>query len=204
MAQRYIDKVYQPATAQERQQLYDEWATQYDAELAEQGYATPQRVAEALWSLMPRADARILDFACGTGLSGQALTAAGFGAIDGVDISEGMIAVAHGKAVYRDLRRIEPGGDMGIAQGQYDAICAVGAISPGAAPLVVFDALMETLTPGGLFVFSFNDHALDDPAFPAKVAEWVDSGGAVQRLAEHGPHLPKLDLGATVYVLERV
>ena len=48
----------------------------------------------ALAQTMNVHDALILDFGCGTGLSGLALRAAGVQVIDGCDLSEGMLAHA--------------------------------------------------------------------------------------------------------------
>ena len=67
--------------------LYDDWAAGYDADLEDSAYKTPGRVAEALSAALADKQAPVLDFACGTGLSGVALADAGFKVIDGADIS---------------------------------------------------------------------------------------------------------------------
>ena len=50
----------------------------------------------------------------------------------------------------------------------------------------MFDTLMEALEPGGRLVFSFNDHALADPAHEAKVDSWVNGGRAKLLFKEYG------------------
>ena len=82
-------------------------------------------------------------------------------------------------------------------------MAAIGVIGAGAAPISVLHTLMRKLAPGGKLVFSFNDHALEDPANEAGLAEWTDTGAAVLLFKEHGPHLPGINLGSNVYVLER-
>jgi hypothetical protein len=77
-------------------------------------------------------------------------------------------------------------------------------IGAGAAPLSTFDRVMELLGPGGLFVLSFNDHALEDPAYEAKIeAEVTGAGTARLILREYGDHIPGIDLKAYVYLLEK-
>jgi predicted TPR repeat methyltransferase len=55
----------------------------------------PHRIAAALKPYVQPSD-RILDFGCGTGLSGLALQNAGFTNIDGLDISAPMLEKAKG------------------------------------------------------------------------------------------------------------
>ncbi|WP_120505011.1 class I SAM-dependent DNA methyltransferase [Sulfitobacter mediterraneus] len=203
MSESFLDKAYGARDAEETRKLYDDWAASYEAELGENGYATPGRCAAALAKYIPDKTRPILDFGCGTGLSGLALRLTGFDPIDGVDVSSDMLAQARGKTVYRDLRQIRPGEALGHKPGEYAAIAAIGVIGAGAAPVSVFDSLMHGLAKGGLFVFSFNDHALEEPQYEARVMEWTDCGAARLLFAEHGDHIPGIGLKAKVYVLEK-
>ena len=145
----------------------------------------------------------MLDFGCGTGLSGEALREAGFTVIDGWDVSQGMLDVAAEKGVYRRLVRTDPEAAPPAAPGDYDAVVATGVISVGAAPPEAFDMIMNLLAPGALFVFSFNDHTLAESRYEARLMEWIDCGAAELLSREHGDHLPGRDLGATVYAVRR-
>jgi len=203
MSESFLDKAYGARDAEETRKLYDNWAASYEAELGENGYATPGRCAAALAKYIPDTSRPILDFGCGTGLSGLALRLAGFETIDGVDVSADMLAQAKAKTVYRSLNQIEPGGDLGHKPGDYAAVAAIGVIGAGAAPISVFDSLMHGLAKGGMFVFSFNDHALEEPQYEARVMEWTDCGAARLLFAEHGDHIPGIGLKAKVYVLEK-
>ena len=184
-------------------ELSDDWAASYDEEVAQAGYITPARCAAALAAHLTPHTAPILDFGCGTGLSGQSLAALGFTAIDGVDLSAGMLETAAGRGVYRDLRQIDAG-TPGIPKGAYAAIAAVGVISTGAAPASTLGELMTCLDPGGMIVFSFNDHALEDPAFEAAVAAETRTGRARTLFRDYGDHLPGRGLKSVVYVLEKL
>lgn len=203
MTKSFLDKAYGARDAASTRQLYDDWSATYEAEVGENGYATPGRCAAALADYMDDKSAPILDFGCGTGLSGLAFKLAGFTTIDGLDLSAEMLEVARAKGVYRNLDQIEADGKLAHTPGDYAAIAAVGVIGAGAAPLSVFDTLMYGLASGGKFVFSFNDHALEDPANVARINEWTDCGAARLLFHEHGEHLPGINLKSSVYVLEK-
>lgn len=197
----FLAAVYDLDTPEETRDLYDRWAGRYDDDLVAAGYATPARVAEALARHAPSTAEPVLDFGCGTGLSGVALRAAGFATIDGVDISPGMLDAARARDLYRHLWLIEPGGPLPCGPGSHALAVASGAISPGAAPPEAFDLVWAALRPGGLFALSLNDMALQARDYEARIAEHVDCGAAEVLEREHGPHVPAEDVGAVVYVL---
>ena len=203
MTNGFLTKAYSARDTSETRALYDEWSGSYEAEVAQNGYATPRRCAEALVGFSSDMTAPVLDFGCGTGLSGLALKLVGFRVIDGIDISPQMLAQAREKNVYRRLSRIEPGAALPGQPGAYSAVCAIGVIGAGAAPISVFHDLMTHLGSGGLCVLSLNDHALADPQNEATLSEWLDCGAARMLFREHGAHLPGIDLKATVYVIEK-
>ncbi|MFV0513200.1 MAG: class I SAM-dependent DNA methyltransferase [Jhaorihella sp.] len=203
MSDKFLGKTYGLETPKATRDHYEEWAATYDAELAENGYATPDRLAAALWRQLPDPKAGILDFGCGTGLSGLALRRAGFKIVDGMDPSAGMLEGARAKGVYRDLSLLDLADRTPIAEGAYGAIVAAGVISVGAAPPATLDLLMRALARGGILALSLNDHALADPAYIGRLNEWLDSGAAKLLSCEHGPHLPGIGLKATVYIIEK-
>lgn len=203
MSDGFLNKAYLARDAKSTRKLYDEWADSYEAEVSEQGYATPGRCATALAGLVSDLNQPILDFGCGTGLSGLALKLAGFATIDGVDPSSEMLEEARAKNLYRDLQPIDPGAALTHTPGDYAAISAIGVIGAGAAPISVFDLVMEGLAPKGLFVFSFNDHALENPENEAKMQSYLDQGTATLLFQEYGDHLPGIGLGSKVYVIEK-
>jgi len=203
MSDKFLNRVYQQATPEETQALYDAWAASYDAEIAENGYATPGRVAEALYRHLPEPDAPILDFGCGTGLSGLALKLAGFAVIDGMDPSPEMLDGARRKGVYRDLTVIDVNASAPVPQNIYNAITAIGVIGTGAAPAGTAHILMKALPPGGLLGLSLNDHALSDPQYEGALNQWLDCGAARLLFKEHGPHLPGMNLKCNVYIIEK-
>lgn len=196
----HFDKVYKVRDEAETRDLYDDWAATYESAVKDEGYATPGRCAAALHAFMPDPDAPVLDFGCGTGLSGLALRLAGFNTLDGVDLSPGMLDLAREKGIYRHLDVIEP--NSKVPDG-YAAVAAIGVIGVGAAPLAALERIFDALASGAKCVFSFNDHTLEDPAFAARVDAVIAEGRFRELFREHGPHLPGKNINATVYVLEK-
>jgi predicted TPR repeat methyltransferase len=183
--------------------LYDGWAESYDAELARAAYAAPDRVARALAAHATDPTAPLLDIACGTGVSGEALRAAGFTCLDGADFSPDMLARAAAKGIYRDLVRDDLSGPWPFPSGAHANITAVGAISPHHLPAEVLAAAAAALPPGGCLAFSFADLAHRDPAYSGALAALLDAGDVEPVFREWGPHLPDEDMRAEVVVLRR-
>jgi predicted TPR repeat methyltransferase len=70
MGDSFFDKVYGPMDSGETRDFYDAWSGQYEADVAEAGYATPRRAAAALALALSDKSLPVLDFGCGTGLFG--------------------------------------------------------------------------------------------------------------------------------------
>ncbi len=200
MTEKFFDQVYQLGNPEETRSFYDRWSSQYDSDVKEEGYATPERAARLLAAQMSNLTIPILDFGCGTGISGVALNRAGFSVIDGIDPSAEMLAGAGKKRVYRQLKQIKPGAPV---PGGYSAIAAIGVIGCGGAPVSVFDQIMDALEVGGLFAFSYNDHALAEPEYLDKLLSYTETGRARRLAEEYGPHLPRIGLNSKIYVIEK-
>jgi predicted TPR repeat methyltransferase len=203
MTDGYLDKAYGLEPGADTESFYDGWADSYEADLAANGYATPARCAAALAAAGVEKSAPVLDFGCGTGLSGAALRAAGFETVDGWDVSEGMLAKAREKGCYRELVRVDPEGAPPEPETPYAAALAAGAIGAGAAPPEALDILMGALAPGGVAVLSLNDHTLQNAAYEGRINDWLDCGAAELLAREPGDHLPGIGLGAVVYTLRK-
>lgn len=181
--------------------VYADWADTYDAEVTARGYHTPARVATALAPLC-QPNTPILDFGCGTGLSGIALQKQGFTHLDGTDVTAEMLAKATALNLYEKTWLSAPD-DLSFGRGAYSAIVAVGVISLGAAPADLLGALMAKLTTGGLLAMSFNDPTLSDDSYSDALSAEVAAGRADVIFREHGPHLDDVGMGSDVIVLRR-
>lgn len=206
MAKSFLDRVYKASGNAEMRNIYDEWANDYDAEVTSNGYQTPLRVATILKEYLSDKSAPILDFGCGTGLSGEALAAKGFRNIDGADLSEGMLDIARAKSVYRDLYVTDPEMPLAEQLGEYNAITAVGVISKGAAPASVYGELIEAMQPCAILAFSMNDLSLQSEEYGGLVEASLQSKTMRLIKQDYGPHLAKYgeNSGSTIYVLERL
>lgn len=182
--------------------VYDAWAATYEAEVSARGYRTPGRVARALAAHLPEGIRPVLDFGCGTGLSGLALLREGIGPVHGTDIVEAMVAEARQKDIYEKLWTGQPGvrpADPGV----YRALVATGVVSLGAAPPETMDLLVDALAPGDVLAMSFNDPTLEHGGYDDRLGDHVEAGSLRTVFREHGPHLDDVGMGSDVIVLER-
>lgn len=198
----HLSRVYELNTQEATDAFYSDWAATYDAEVIANGYRTPERLAAALASLA-KPESRILDIGCGTGYSGEHLSKVGFTSLDGCDPNAEMLRIAQSREVYRKTWVTDLADPFPFETGTYDVITAIGVISTGAAPPETLEAVLNKLVPGGLLAFSYNDHALEEPAFPAARDAVLQTGLALERYRNYGPHLTGQDLQSDIYVFER-
>ncbi|SFR48523.1 class I SAM-dependent DNA methyltransferase [Litoreibacter janthinus] len=202
MAEKFLDKVYETSGAEATRELYDAWSSSYNEEISENGYQTPRRVAQALATISEDQTLPVLDYGCGTGLSGAELQSAGFSTLDGADPSTGMLAQARQTGHFRELIELDLSQPLPFKPNTYQAITAIGVISTGAGPASLMDDLIALLPSGGLFGFSLNDHALADPEYANGVQRLRQAGHAL-RIENYGAHLPGLGLKSTIYIFEK-
>lgn len=201
-----LDRIYEASGDAEMRDAYDQWAEDYDKDVVGNGYTTPARIAEAVAGFVDDRDAPVMDYGCGTGLSGVALKKAGFSTIDGADLSEKMLDVASDTSVYRNLSLVEPDAPIAPMIADYRTITATGVISRGAAPPALYGQMLDAMQPGALLAFSMNDLSINDPEYAELVAQSAAEGRARVLSEEYGPHLAKYgkNSGSTVYVVERL
>lgn len=152
--------------------LFDDYATRFDAALVDGlQYRAPQLIAASLRDgAGARAFARCLDLGCGTGLMAAELE--GVGAIDGVDLSAGMIAEARTKQLYANLEV----GEVVEAMRQrreatYDLVTAADVFCYFGELAAAFAAVARILEPGGIFAFSVERIVHEDKAADFELAE---------------------------------
>jgi len=201
-----LDRIYTASGDAAMREAYDEWATEYDKDVESSGYLTPSRVAKALVDHIDDKNAPVMDYGCGTGLSGIALKQEGFGCIDGADLSQKMLDIAKDRDVYRDLHLVEPGQPLSESHLHYSNIVATGVISRGAAPPSMYGDMLDLMKPGSKLAFSMNDLSLEDPEYAELVDKSVEAGKVKRLFEEYGPHLTKYGKNSQskVYVVERV
>uniref|UniRef100_A0A8D2J0K0 Methyltransferase like 27 n=1 Tax=Varanus komodoensis TaxID=61221 RepID=A0A8D2J0K0_VARKO len=115
-------------------------------------YQAPQLAAACLAAAFQGSceEAVVLDVACGTGLAAQELQARGFRHLHGLDGSPEMLACAHRKGLYQELRQCVLGQEaLPAPEGHYDIVLIVGALSEGQVPAGVVPELLRVTKPGG-------------------------------------------------------
>jgi len=191
--------LWTPRPVEETIDVYRDWAGAYDADLETYGYHTPTRLAAAL-ARHVAPETTVLDFGCGTGISGAALLQQGFNHLHGTDVTAEMVDIARGKSLYEKLWVGEPGADLPRS---YDAIVAVGVVSLGAAPPETLSLLIAHLSPGGVLALSFNDPTVGNGSYDAVLEGHVAAADVTVLSREHGPHLEAKEMGSDVIVLRR-
>ena len=175
-SQNRVQWVYSSTNNQELEERYDQWAQEYDADLAEEfGWLSPQRAAEMLEQYVLK-DAKVLDAGVGTGLVGQILWQMGYRNMVAMDLSQGMLDEARKKGVYQELRQMVMGEELDFPTNSMDAAISVGVFTVGHAPASSLDELVRVTRPGGYVVFSLRPDVYEGNGFREKQQELESAG----------------------------
>ena len=102
-ADKRIDSVFHSSSREQLAKTYDDWASDYDADMQSTGYIHPAIIVGLVARYVNPPAAAILDAGVGTGTIGELLSILGYTNLLGVDMSEGMLAKARARKVYADL-----------------------------------------------------------------------------------------------------
>jgi SAM-dependent methyltransferase len=178
-----LDKVYNPADKAEQIDGYDQWAADYDKDLWSYGYISPGLAAALIERHGGRSLQPILDVGCGTGLVGEYLGHLGYDAVDGLDLSQGMLDAAASKEVYRALYRMKIGETLDIESDSYGCIVTTGTFTVGHVGPEGYAELIRICRPGGLIVHSNRFDKEPETGFGAHHAQAEADG--LWTLVEH-------------------
>ena len=168
----WLERVYQSGGDHSRlKQLYDDWAKDYDQQLWASGNPYIAIAAGFAGRHISDFNARILDTGCGTGNMAQILDQMGYGDIDGLDPSEGMLEIAQSKQIYQNLHQLYLDTDINLPESSYDAVIAAGVLTHGHAPPQALDGIVKLVKPGGAIIFSLSEIAYSDFGFEQKMNE---------------------------------
>jgi len=191
---------------------YDHWSESYDHDVWSEQYSGPSFVADYLtrqsttdeFSLdLGDRNVEILDVGCGTGLVGIALQEKGYRYVDGIDLSEAMIAVASKTNAYRSLMGgydIHEQNDA-LDDGAYPIVVSCGVFTTGHVAPSGLNELLRLTRPGGICLVSTRKSYFAGTDFKL-MCNQVQQSGRV-RLADcimNGPYLR--DEGAHYWVFE--
>jgi predicted TPR repeat methyltransferase len=167
--ERRLEQVYGARSNAELRALYDDWAGRYDQDLQAFGYSYPPPIAGLVARYVSERDEPILDAGAGTGIVGEVLAILGYTRITGIDLSDGMLAVARAKGVYAELRNQTLGEPLDFADAAFAAVVSAGVLTTGHAPPSCFDELIRVTRPGGHLIFTLSMPAYEEGGFRPKL-----------------------------------
>jgi predicted TPR repeat methyltransferase len=176
--------------------MYDAWAADYDRDLSEWEYRTPQLVADRLSEAQPGADP-VLDVGCGTGLVGRRLGEAGFNGIVGIDLSPRSLEVAESTGAYREVHRVdlqtEP---IPTEDDAFEALVCVGVLTYLPAVADVITEFARVVRPGGSILFTQREDLWAERDCQ-RVLDALSEAGVcrVVEVSAPLPYLPASDMG---------
>ena len=187
-----VQWVYESTNNKELEERYDQWAADYDKDLAEEfAWNSPQNSA-AVFSKHVDKSARILDAGAGTGLVGVCLAQDGYKNLVAMDLSLGMLQEAREKNVYNDFHQMALGGTLDFQSDEFDAVISVGVFTQGHAPASSFDELVRITKPGGIIAFSLRVDTYETDGFKERQSTLESSGKwKLAEVTEEFQPLPK-------------
>ncbi len=183
----HLGAVYEAAEPLDVARIYDDWATTYDAEMAEAGYRHPSICLALLARHLPRGAAPLLDAGAGTGLVGAWLGIIGYPQVEALDISPGMLAVAARKGNYQAFHNLALGGALPFADVEFAGIVSAGVFTTGHVGAEALEELIRICRPGGVLVLTVKT-TLWDGGFASRVEELV-AAGSITLAEQTDPYL---------------
>ena len=184
-----VQWVYSSNSNQELEERYDQWAAEYDKELAEEfEWNAPQTAADLFAKHVP-VGAKVLDAGAGTGLVGECLAQSGYSDLYAMDLSLGMLEEARRKDLYKEFRQMTLGEELGYDTDSFDAVISVGVFTTGHAPAHAFDELARITRPGGFIVFSLRVDLFEEGGFK-EYQEGMEAAGKWKLAELSEPYYP--------------
>ncbi|MCG6885121.1 MAG: class I SAM-dependent methyltransferase [Silicimonas sp.] len=166
----HLGTVYAAEGPDEVARSYDAWAETYETDMARAGYRHPSVCLGLLARHCPRGAAPILDAGCGTGLLGEWLGLLAYPEVEGLDLSEGMLAVAGRKGCYRRLYRLALGETLPFPDDAYAGIVSAGVFTTGHVGVGALGELARICRTNGVLVVTVKRPMWED-GFAGHAAE---------------------------------
>jgi len=185
----WVGRVYGARSNEELTRRYDAWAATYDRDVDSVGYRLPALAAGLFGRYVAPAAGEILDAGCGTGLLGDLLHLLGYRALIGIDLSAAMLARAEARGVYGELRTMDLGARLDLADDRFAAATALGVLTPGHAPPSALDEMLRVTRPGGHLILTVTRPALEEGRFESHMAD-LDVAGVWEAREVTAPFRP--------------
>jgi predicted TPR repeat methyltransferase len=146
--------------------LFDEFADNFDQNLAELNYRVPRLIASLVQQIMAEPDAQfdILDAGCGTGLLAADLKPWAR-RLTGVDLSAGMLEKAENRRQYDSLLRADLGDFLARHGGVYDLVICADTLCYFGELDDIARLIAGALKPGGQLICSFEKKPEQMPGY---------------------------------------
>ena len=171
-----LARVYAATTPEEISAAYADWAASYDRDTVRDGYHLPFTIAAWVARHVAPGAGPLLDAGCGSGLSGPILAALGYSEIEGLDLSDEMLALARSRGSYSRVSKAELGRPLPWPDGHFAAFLSTGVFTAGHAPASALDELVRITRPGGFGIFTVRDVVLEVDGFRDKFDELREAG----------------------------
>ena len=149
-----LGDAYGAQTSAELAAVYDRWSDSYDEYMDGVGYRHPAICVALLARHVPLGNVRVLDAGVGTGIVGELLAIVGYAAIDGIDISQGMLDKAAEKGLYADLRVADMTQPLDLISDHYGAVISSGVFTTGHVGSEGVGQLLAVCETGGHLVIT--------------------------------------------------
>lgn len=177
----------QSSDAQFIKETFNSFAPDFEKTLADLDYQAPTLIEAALQKNLKSSiftKYHILDLGCGTGLCGEKIKKfAAFKGLIGVDLSENMLEIAKQKKIYTDLVCDDICHYMENSAAFFDLIVASDVLTYFGDLTKLFVRVARTLTPDGMFVFTFTENDINkNDFFLAPSSRFVHTVNYVERV----------------------
>ncbi len=182
----HLGAVYDAGSPEEIARLYDGWAASYDADMVAAGYRHPAVAAAMFARAVPMGAEPVLDAGAGTGQVGELLAILGYGHVEALDISAGMLEVARSKGVYDAFHHLALGGPLPFSDGHFAGIVSTGVFTSGHVGAEGLPELIRSCTKGGVIVLTVKTAVWDAGLGPA--IDGLAAAGRVQVIDRTEPY----------------
>lgn len=168
-----VNDAYAMSSAEEVKALYRTWSHSYDAVFSDgQGYQLPREVVTAF--VGAGGVGPVLDVGAGTGLVGTMLRRMNTQPVDGIDLSDEMLEVAHNKGDYRGLFAKDVTEPLDLIDAPYAGVISAGTFTLGHVGPDALGNLLDIAASNALFVISVNAAHYTSAGFEAAFARFGD------------------------------
>ena len=170
MGKKWLDIVYNEKSSVRLKEHYKNWASKYDNDLIDWGYAYPTQVKKILESnIKIKRNSKILDAGCGTGLVAETLNDMKFNNIIGLDYSVDMLKIAKSKKIYKKLIQESLSKKTTLRSNQFDVVLCTGVLTSGHVGAKAINELIRVTKNRGYLILSIAESIYEKLGFKNEI-----------------------------------